>query len=248
MRILIESIEEHDVQLEGSTQMGTHFHCVVETPHANISEFMCALESRFAQYSNWRHGHVGHLFQGPFKAVVIDDDLHLFTALWYVFYNPVEAGLVKKPEQWRWSTYAATAGFTPRPQFLSLSWLTTLFPAETLETSQRLFRRCMEAPDPIAAYLIAQDPDADVTISSHVYARLRAMGEPQSYRDLFRPPVEQLFWKDQTKSERDAAIVTAHVTHGYKLIEIASVVGLNHGSVSRIFRAYRKARGAGSGQ
>jgi REP element-mobilizing transposase RayT len=239
-RILEECVAEFDVELDGSTQMSTHFHLVVGTPHANISEFMAALEGRFAQYSNWRHRRVGHLFQGPYKAVVIDNDLHLFTALWYVFQNPVEAGLVARPEQWAWSTYAATAGLRASPPYLSLSWLDGMFPADSREASQALFRKCMEAPDPIAAYLAEGDPAADTAISCYVYARIKDANEPISCRDLFRPPIEKLFSKGQTKAERDNAIVTAHVLYGYKLIDIAAVLGLNPGSISRIFRIHRK--------
>jgi REP element-mobilizing transposase RayT len=213
-RILVESLEEYGVELYAGSQMGTHFHLIVGTPRANISEFMAALEGRFAVYSNWRHNRVGHLFQRRFKDVVIDNDLHLFTALWYVFFNPVDAGFVRRPEQWRWGTYAATAGFRAPPSFLSLDWLSAMLPADSLESSQEQLRQCMEAPDPIAAYLNAVDPTADLTISSYVYARLKEMREPDSYHALFRPPVEQIFDTAATKAARDAAIVTAQKTNG----------------------------------
>ncbi len=72
--------------------MVNHFHLVVVTPHGNLSEFMEQLEGRFARYSNWRHGSVGHLFQGRFRDVVIEHDIHLLIALCYVFLNPVSAG------------------------------------------------------------------------------------------------------------------------------------------------------------
>jgi REP element-mobilizing transposase RayT len=243
-RILIETAKEHGVEVQAGTQMTTHFHVIVVTPFGNISDFMRTLESRFAQYSNWRYGHCGHVFQRRFKAVVIENDIHLFTALWYVFNNPKKAGLVERLEDWPWSTYAATIGLTSKPAYLCLDWLETLFPADTFQASQRLFRDCMNDPDPVRRYLLAVDPTSAEAIRSYVAERLREMTEPASYRELFRPAPELLFQPTQAKVDRDNAIAIAHVTHGYTLAEIATFTGLHPGSVSRIFRAVQRSKTA----
>jgi len=242
LRILIDAAEEHSVEIFGGTEMTTHFHLVVLTPHANISDFMQQLEGEYAQYINWRHKRIGHLFQGTFKGVVIENDIHLMTAIWYVLANPYKGGLVAKCEDWPWSTYAATAGFKPVPGYLSLSWLQTLFPAETLEASQKLFRRCMEQPEPVIAYLMAVDPTLDVAIRSYISERLKEMQQPSSYRELFRPPLEQLLWPEQAMAERNQAIKLAHVTYGYKLAGIARATGLSPSAIGKIFRAMRSIR------
>src|SRR5689334_18457107 len=65
LAILVEEMERYGVKLLAGNQMGNHFHAVVNTPHANLSDFMEQWECRFARYSNWRHHRVGHLFQGP---------------------------------------------------------------------------------------------------------------------------------------------------------------------------------------
>jgi putative transposase len=239
-RILIETAQEYGVEVSGGTQMTTHFHVIVVTPLGNISEFMQAFEGRFAEYSNWRHHNTGHVFEGPFRAVVIENDIHLFTAFWYVFNNPLQAGMVRRREDWFWSTYAATIGLRPKPQYLSLTWLETLFPADSIETSQRLFKQCMDDPDPVGAYLLAVDPASADAIRSYVSERLKAMEEPRSYRELFRPPLHTLFVQNQTRPDRNDAIVEAHVTHGYKLAEIALVTGLHRVSVGRLFRAAQR--------
>jgi putative transposase len=236
-RGVIDAAKIHRVEILCGTEMTTHFHMIVHTPHANISSFMQQLEGEFAQYINWRHKRVGHLFQGPFKGVVIENDIHLFTGVWYVLANPCKGRLVERFEDWPWSTYAATAGFRPVPEYLSLSWLQTLFPAESLTSSQRLFRKCMEQPEPVIAYLLAVDPTLDVAIRSYVSERLQEMRLPRPYRALFRPPLDHLFWPDQAPAERNRAIKIARVTYGYKVAEIACVVGLNPSSVGKICRA-----------
>ena len=242
LRILLEALEDHGVELLCGTEMTTHFHLGVQTPHGNISDFMQQLESEFAEYINWRYKRVGHLFQGRFIGVVIENDIHLFTMIWYVLANPCEARLVQRFEEWPWSTYAATVGLKPAPHYLSLSWLQTLFPAESLEASQQMFRQCMESQEPVIAYLLAVDPTLDVAIRSYVAERIHEMRQPSSYRELFRPPLEQLFWFEQTKLERNRAIKNARVNYGYKVAEIARATGLDPSTVGKIFRAMRSLR------
>lgn len=241
LRPLIEAAEEHGVEIQGGNQMGTHFHAIVTTPHANLSDFMQDLEGRYADYINWRHGFVGHLFQGPFISVVIEGDIQLFTAAWYIFENPRKAGLCRRLEDWPWSTYAATAGLKRVPSYLSISWVETLFPTESLADSQRLFRQCMEDPEPVAAYIRAVDPTTYEAIRSYISERLKTLGQPCSFREIIRPPLRHLFPPNQTKADRDSAIRCAKVTHGYKLSEIAKVVGLNPGTVSKIYSDWRRA-------
>ena len=108
--------------------MRNHFHLAVVTPHGNLSEFMQQLEGRYARYFNWRHGYVGHLFQGPFRHVVIEGNVHLLTMLCYLFMNPVTARLVDRLEDYTWSSYAASTGHAVVPKYLSLDWLEALFP------------------------------------------------------------------------------------------------------------------------
>jgi putative transposase len=241
-RILVNALEDHGVELLCETQMGTHFHLGVQTPHGNISDFMQQLDGEFAQYINWRNKSAGHLFQGRFRAVVIEDDIQLFTAIWYMFANPIEARHVQRFEDWPWGTYAATVGLKPVPRYLSLSWLQTLFPAESLEASQRMFRQCMAQPEPVIAYLLAVNPTLDVAIRSYVSEHVRKMKEPSSYRELFRPPLDHLFWPGQSPSERNQTITIARVKYGYKLAEIAREAWLHPSTVSKIFCAMRAAR------
>ncbi len=241
-RLLLEAIDKYEVELLVESQMGTHFHAVVTPHHANLSEFMRGLEGEFARYSNWRHGRVGHLFQRRFVGVEIEDDLQLFIAAWYVFNNPVKAGLVSRPEDWKWSTYASTIGLSPTPRELSISWVMALFPSDSLRKSQELLRRCLSDPDPVLSYLKAVDPTSPASARSYIFDRLRTLDQPGSYRTLLRPPLEELFVNNQHRLERAAMIQLAHEKHGYKLAEIARSIGLHPTSVSKIYCTYRRDR------
>lgn len=74
--------------------MTNHYHLVVETPDGNLSKGMRQLNGVYTQYSNRRHRRVGHLFQGRFKAILVDRDSYLLELARYVVLNPVRAGMV----------------------------------------------------------------------------------------------------------------------------------------------------------
>jgi len=240
-RILAEVKEEYDVDVRCEAQLFTHFHAVVTTPRGNLSDFMERWEGRYAQYYNWRHNRVGHLFQGPFRCTIVEHDLHLFIAVAYLFNNPIESGLVSKPEDWKWSTYAANVGLRRPPAFLSTSWVETLLPTSSLTESQALLRRCMSHARPIEAYLEAVNSDCDVSLRSYISARLKELEQPCSYQKLTRPPLEHLLRKEMTRAELAEAIRVAHETYGYKLKDIAPYAELQPANVSRIYRVHRRA-------
>ena len=72
----------------------------------------------FAEIRNRRHGLTGHLFQGRFKAILVDSDSYLLEVCRYVDLNPVRARMVKRPETYAWSSYRALSGLAPAPDWL----------------------------------------------------------------------------------------------------------------------------------
>ena len=106
--------------------MENHVHLLLEAPLGNLSAGMQLLHGRYAQDFNQRHGRVGHRFQGRFGAVRIESDQQLWAAAAYIGRNPVAAGLCERAEEWRWSSYAATLGREPVPQWLDLARLKAL--------------------------------------------------------------------------------------------------------------------------
>src|SRR5688572_17123679 len=90
--------------------MDNHYHLVIETPDGNLSKGMRQLNGVYTQAYNKRHGRVGHLFQGRFKAILVQKDSHFLEVCRYVVLNPVRAKASSHPRQFKWSSYRATAG------------------------------------------------------------------------------------------------------------------------------------------
>jgi hypothetical protein len=107
--------------------MPNHYHLVVETPDANLSKGMRQLNGVYTQASNRLHQRTGHLFQGRYKAIVVDQDNYLLELARYVVLNPVRAGLVKAPGKWLWSSYRAMIGEIPAPAWLATDSILTQF-------------------------------------------------------------------------------------------------------------------------
>lgn len=103
--------------------MTSHYHLVLQTPQPNLSAGMQALSARYTQEFNRRHRRDGHLFRGRFKALLVERESYLIPLVRYVVLNPVLADLVQDPGAWRWSSYRASAGLSPAPPLLDLSWM-----------------------------------------------------------------------------------------------------------------------------
>ena len=91
---------------------------VVHTRQANLSLLMRHLNGVYTQAFNRRHGKVGHVFQGRFKAILVDREAYLLALCRYVELNPMAARLVSAPGAWAWSSYAAHVGTATTPAWL----------------------------------------------------------------------------------------------------------------------------------
>jgi len=99
--------------------MTNHVHMALQSGEVPLSRPMQNLGFRYTAWINRRFGRAGHLFQGRFKAVLIDADSYLLELVRYIHLNPVRAGMVSKPEDYPWSSHNAYCGGMPLP------WLTT---------------------------------------------------------------------------------------------------------------------------
>lgn len=104
-------------------QMTNHYHLLIETPEANLAQGMRQLNGVYTQRFNRAHKRVGHVFQGRYKAIMVERDSYLLELARYVALNPLRAKMVKRLEMWRWSSYLATCGQEPSPTWLQTDWI-----------------------------------------------------------------------------------------------------------------------------
>jgi REP element-mobilizing transposase RayT len=102
---LKEAQEKYGSILHSYILMTNHYHLIIETPHANLSEIMHYINSSYTTYINKKKGRSGHLFQGRYKAILVDKDTYLLELSRYLHLNPVRAKIVTKPEEYPHSSY-----------------------------------------------------------------------------------------------------------------------------------------------
>lgn len=85
--------------------MSNHYHVCLRTPKGNLSRVMRHVDGLYTQRFNRSHGRDGSLFRGRYRAILIDADEYLAAVVRYIHLNPVEARVVKLPEEYRWSSH-----------------------------------------------------------------------------------------------------------------------------------------------
>jgi putative transposase len=139
--LLTDFVEEFEVECWNYCVLPNHYHIAVRPTLPNLSEAIQSLNSRYAQWWNKRHETVGHVFQGRFKDQIVDSESYLLALCRYIALNPVRAGLVGEPVDWRWSSFAATVGLKPLHPALSVSEVLQQFGDSALETIETLQTR-----------------------------------------------------------------------------------------------------------
>jgi len=105
LQLLQKMVKSHKISLFSYVLMDTHFHLLLKTEEANLSQAMQFLNSSYAHWFNIRHIRKGHLFQNRYKSHLIQNFLYLFSVTSYISLNPVKAGLVDSPEEYPWSSF-----------------------------------------------------------------------------------------------------------------------------------------------
>ena len=222
--------------------MDNHYHLVIETPEGNLSRGMRQLNGMYTQKYNWKYHKTGHVFQGRYKAIIVDKDSYLLELSRYVALNPVRAHVVEEPEDFQWSSYRATAGIDKAPSFLVVDWLLAQF-SHNRKRAEKLYKEFVlkgithEAPwRELKGQIFLGDSQFIQRIKTSLPHDLREIPRSQRF-------AERLSLSDLTsglitagKTERNKFIHEAHVRYGYTLKEIADQLGIHYATVSRIVK------------
>ena len=226
--------------------MLNHYHLLIETPDSNLSSGMRQLNGVYTQLFNRRHQRVGHLLQGRFKAILIQKESHLLEVCRYVVLNPVRSGLMRLPEQWRWSSYLSTAGEQPVPPGLTVEWVLNQF-GTIKRDAEKAYRRFVrdgigdwEMWEKLKGELVLGDESFVEKQKGHLTDYRELVDLPKSQRYLARPDLGTLLGKEAIwdLSIRKQRIREAVEQHGYKQREIADHLGVHFSTVSRWLNQY----------
>jgi putative transposase len=123
LELLAREISQQRWRCYAYCLMRNHYHLLIETSEPNLVAGMRRLNGTYTQAFNRRHRRVGHVLQGRYKSILVDKESYGLELSRYIVLNPVRARMVKRPEQWAWSSYRATAGQGAAPAWLDADWV-----------------------------------------------------------------------------------------------------------------------------
>jgi putative transposase len=258
LEVLGQALQRFDAQAWGYCLMGNHYHLVLHTREANLSRLMRQINGVYTQTFNRRHGLTGHLFQGRFKAILVDSDSYLLQVCRYVDLNPVRAKMVKRPDAYAWSSYRALAGMAPCAPWLD---------AQPLHSQLAPGKSAAKAAAQYAEF-VAQGHDValwDAALQQQIYlgddafiARMQSHAGIDNTSSTAPKRVAQVSrihssapakdsdlqnyakLKAQSKEERNQHIANAFYQGGHTQTAIAIAFKVSTSTVSRIVADYER--------
>jgi REP element-mobilizing transposase RayT len=222
--------------------MNNHYHLVVETPEGNLSKGMRQLNGVYTQSYNRRHRRVGHIFQGRYKAILVQKESHLLEVCRYVVLNPVRAKAVERPEGWEWSSYAGTVGLEKPHPCLTREWILGQL-GKKREEAEKRYREFVKAGleagsiwTKVKAQALLGEEDFVIRLMAYVRGQEDIKEIPRGQRYVTRPGLESLFSNKVLveKESRDRKIVEAVERYGYSQKEVAGYLGMHYSTISRL--------------
>lgn len=119
--------ERLQLKIHAYVLMSNHYHLLIETPQANIVKAMHDINAGYANWYRTKYGLIGSIFQGRYKAIIVEKDEYLLVLSAYIHLNPVKAGMVKKPEDYIWSSYRNYIGKRKPPSLLYVAEILAKF-------------------------------------------------------------------------------------------------------------------------
>lgn len=237
---LESATERYGARIHCFCLMTNHYHLLLETPRGNLQAILHHLNTGYTNYFNTKKKRVGHLFQGRYKAILVEKDHYALELSRYIHLNPVRAQLVKDPDQYPWSSYSAYGEKKKR-----WSWLHTDFILAQIsrnkrkalrgyrEYTQRGITENLEDPlkKTIASTVIGSEKFIE-WVRERWAKRERADREVPAIRKLARRPelslilheCEERFGKAFLESRRMALYLSHHLS-GLSLREIGEYFG-----------------------
>ncbi len=136
--LMQEGTERYGHRVHAFCLMTNHIHLLIEVGNVPLSRIMQNLSFRYTRWANWRQGKSGHLFQGRYKAVLVDVNEYLLELVRYLHLNPVRAAMTNDPLEYPWSSHRAYCGMETLP-WLHTDLALSAF-GSRMDTARKKFR------------------------------------------------------------------------------------------------------------
>jgi len=233
----------HRFVIHAFCQMTNHFHLLTETGQANLSQGMRQLNGSYTQHFNRRHGVVGHLFQGRYKAILVQKESYLLELSRYIVLNPLRAKMVTSIDDWPWSSHHYLANSSYSPGWLASDWLLSQF-GKTRTEAARAYRAFVLAgvggDSPLGATRYRVLLGDEAFIAGHQQLQ-RSHQLPETTRDERGAVALSLGEYQSRYAARNEAMARAYLSNAYTMPRIAAAFGVSTRTVSRAVASFEHA-------
>ncbi|MDT9000605.1 transposase [Paucibacter sp. APW11] len=247
--VIAQAMQRFDAQVLAYHLGSHHYELVLYTRQANLSRLMRHLNGVYTQGFNRRHGGHGHLFQGRFKAVLVDREKRLLDVCRYVELAAVREGLAKSSLAWPWSSHAAHCGNEPAPDWLDVDGLLGFVQGRPIAGAAERKRAAQRYEK-----LVASEPGLDIWPHLRHQVFLGDAEFAAAQRQLLQTQGRQSTraasalrargWRDWLRDcgSREEALYRAHTDGGLSMTGLAQELALSVSRVSRLIAAYERAQ------
>jgi putative transposase len=238
--------------------MNNHYHLLLETPSGNLSQVMQHINGAYTNYFNTKRKRSGHLFQGRYKAILIEADEYVLELSRYIHLNPVRAGASAMPEEYRWSSYRDYIGLRESPMWLNTALILGSFgtPKATaqiryLKFVEELVGKEQESPlmRAVAATILGSEDFVAEIQERHVDKKASDRNLPALRQLANRPAIDQIIemakeaFGENERLAKKTAIYLCHRHSGTKLREIGERFEVKESAVSQSSRRFEMVLG-----
>ncbi|MBB5610985.1 MULTISPECIES: transposase [unclassified Janthinobacterium] len=234
--------ERHHFVVHSFCQMSNHYHLLVETAEANLSQGMRQLNGLYSQYFNRRHKLVGHVYQGRYKAILVQKESYLLELARYIVLNPVRAHMVPSADDWNWSSHHYFLGDETPPCWLACDWLLSKFGHvrnEAVLKYDLFINAGIEDASPLTHTCHQLLLGDEAFVAAHQQSQYS--GELIDTAKTQRRAVTLSLTEYQTRySNRDEAMARAYLSTAYTMLQIGLAFGVSTRTVSRALASFEK--------
>lgn len=254
LEYLASATERYTAVIHAYCLMGNHYHLLLETPSGNLPQIMRHINGAYTTYFNIKRARSGHLFQGRYKAILVEMDQYAKTLSRYMHLNPVRAMLVSKPEEYEWSSYKDYIGARKPIEWLQRDFILGYFDREAT-VAQKEYEKFVYA-------LLGQEYEsplsqvtASVLLGSHdfiEFVKKEFLNDLIPSRDLpaarhlvSKVPIDDVFEIVESVFEGDPALARSVKMYlcqkytGEKLKKIGSRFRISDAAVSQACKRFR---------
>lgn len=223
--------------------MDNHYHLLIETGSNNLSRGMKYLNGVYTQSFNRTHQRIGHVYQGRYKAILVEKEAYLLELCRYIVLNPVRARMVRSPKDWRWSSYRATAGQVKAAPCLMTDWVLSVLGNTRAEAQQRYREFVVEEKNQPSPW---EDLKNQIYLGSDGFVEdMQCKLDPdQSLKDIPRkqkqaPPKPLSYYENRFKEKKEA-MAEAYLSGHYTLEAVGKWFGCSYATVSRAVKSFEE--------